>query len=312
MTKPQLLQIGQVLPSMAPRLQAGFDVTVLDDPAMLGARGGDFVAVATMKGITDDVLAALPNLKIIASFGVGYDAINADEAARRGIVVTNTPDVLNDEVADTAIMLWLAVSKELIPSEDWARSGSWETNGNYPLTRSVRGRKVGILGLGRIGQTIAEMCEIFGAEISYHTRTKKDVSYHYHADLVEMARAVDVMFVITPGGAGTRHLVNAQVIEALGPDGILINVARGSVVDEAALTTALTDGRLGAAGLDVFEDEPVITEGLKALKNVVLVPHIGSATMETRDAMGDLVCRNLEAWLANGTTLTPVPECAEL
>jgi lactate dehydrogenase-like 2-hydroxyacid dehydrogenase len=310
--RPELLQIGAVLPSMVDRLAAGFDVTEFSgDLASLADHQG-VVAVATMKGITDEVMAALPNLKVISSFGVGYDAINADAAADRGIIVTHTPDVLNDEVADTAIMLWLAVSKELIPSEAWARSGDWERQGAYPLTKSVRGRKVGILGLGRIGQTIAQMAGMFGAEVVYHTRTKKDVAYTYYPDLVQMARDVDVIFVITPGGPATEKLVNRDVIEALGPDGILINVARGSVVDEAALTQALISGKLGAAGLDVFEEEPKVTEGLKGLKNVVLVPHIGSATVETRDAMGDLVCRNLERWLKDGTAVTPVPECKHL
>lgn len=310
--RPQLLQIGEVLPSMVDRLEAKFDVIQFSGDVASLADHADVVAVATMKGIADEVMASLPNLKVISSFGVGYDSINADAAAERGIIVTHTPDVLNDEVADTAIMLWLAVSKELIPSEAWARTGDWERQGAYPLTKSVRGRKVGILGLGRIGQTIAEMTSMFGAEVVYHTRTKKDVAYTYYPDLVQMARDVDVIFVITPGGPQTEKLVSREVIEALGPDGILINVARGSVVDEAALTEALTSGALGAAGLDVFEEEPKVTEGLKGLKNVVLVPHIGSATVETRDAMGDLVCRNLEQWLKDGRAVTPVPECKHL
>ena len=310
--RPKLLQIGAVLPSMVDRLDAGFDVIKYSGDVASLADHADVVAVATMKGITDEVMAGLPNLKVISSFGVGYDSINADAAAARGIIVTHTPDVLNDEVADTAIMLWLAVSKELIPSEAWARTGDWERHGAYPLTKSVRGRKVGILGLGRIGQTIAEMSAMFGAEVVYHTRTKKDVAYTYYPELVQMARDVDVIFVITPGGPATDKLVNREVIEALGPDGILINVARGTVVDEAALAQALIDGTLGAAGLDVFEEEPKITDALKELKNVVLVPHIGSATVETRDAMGDLVCRNLEQWRKDGTAVTPVPECKHL
>lgn len=311
MPKPALLQIGKVLPSMAARLEAGFEVVEFSDLASLSDPAA-IQAVATMKGISDEVMEALPNLKIIASFGVGYDSINADLAAERGILVTHTPDVLNEEVADTAIMLWLAVSKELIPAEAWARSGDWERMGNYPLTRSVRGQKVGILGLGRIGQTIAGMCQMFGAEVVYHTRTVKDVRYRHYADLVGMARDVDVIFVITPGGPATEKLVNASVLEALGPRGILINVARGSVVDEAALVEALQAGTLGAAGLDVFEAEPKIPEALKGLKNVVLVPHIGSATVETRAAMGDLVCDNLDRWLEDGRAVTPVPECKHL
>ena len=311
--RPKLLQIGRVLPSMATRLEAGFEVVEFSgDVADLAENGAEIAAVATMKGISDEVMTALPNLKIISSFGVGYDSINAELAAERGILVTHTPDVLNDEVADTAIMLWLAVSKHLVPAEDWARSGEWEAKGAYPLTKSVRGQKVGILGLGRIGQTIAEMCGMFGAEVVYHTRTEKDVPYRYYGDLVEMARDVDVIFVITPGGPATEKLVNRAVIEALGPDGILVNVARGTVVDESALAEALASGKLGGAGLDVFEEEPKIHDGLKGLKNVVLVPHIGSATVETRAAMGDLVCDNLDQWRKNGRAVTPVPECKHL
>lgn len=312
--RPALLQLGRVSERMAERLAAGFDVVQLppDHEAFLAERGSEFAAIATMRGVSDDVMAGLPNLKVIASFGVGYDNIDAAAAASSGILVAHTPDVLNDEVADTAIMLWLAVSKELLPAERWARSGAWERKGNYPLARTIRGRKVGILGLGRIGQTIAKMTEMFGAEVHYHSRSRKGAPYLHFDNLADMARKVDVLFVITPGGEGTRHLVNAEVMDALGPEGILINVARGSVVDEAALVEALKDGRLGAAGLDVFEDEPRIPEALKAMENVVLLPHIGSATVETRQAMGDLVCDNLDAWLADGKVVTPVPECLHL
>ncbi len=312
--RPALLQLGKVSERMEERLAAGFDVTRLppDHEAFLAGRGSEFAAIATMRGVPNDVLAQLPNLKVISSFGVGYDNIDAAAAASRGILVAHTPDVLNDEVADTAIMLWLAVSKELLPAERWARSGVWETKGAYPLARTVRGRNVGILGLGRIGQTIAKMTEMFGAKVHYQSRARKGVPYLYFDDLADMASEVDVLFVITPGGEGTRHLVNSVVLDALGPEGILINVSRGSVVDEAALVAALKDGRLGAAGLDVFENEPRIPDALKAMENVVLLPHIGSATVETRQAMGDLVCDNLDAWLADGKVVTPVPECRHL
>ncbi len=312
--RPALLQLGKISERMAKRLAAGFDVVQLpaDHEAFLAERGSEFAAIATMRGVPDDVLAELPNLKVISSFGVGYDNIDATTAASRGILVAHTPEVLNDEVADTAIMLWLAVSKELLPAERWARSGAWETKGNYPLARTIRGRKVGILGLGRIGQTIAKMTEMFGAEVHYHSRSRKGVPYQYFDNLADMARAVDVLFVITPGGEGTRRLVNAEVLDALGSEGILINVSRGSVVDEAALVEALKEGRLGAAGLDVFEDEPRIPDALKSMEKVVLLPHIGSATVETRQAMGDLVCDNLDAWLVDGKVVTPVPECVLL
>ncbi len=318
MTKPCLLQIGEITERMHAHVSAEFEISELfaqdDRDAFLNERGQDFVAVLTDGhwGVPADVVTATPNLKIVSSYGVGYDAIDAPALADRGIVVCHTPDVLNDEVAVTALMLWFAVSRRLIGADAWARSGDWEQNGAFPLTRSVMGRKVGILGLGRIGQTIATRCEAFGAQVSYHTRTEKDVNYPYFAKLTDMATAVDVLIVITPGGSSTRHLVNADVLEALGPDGILINVSRGSVVDEAALVAALQSGKLGGAGLDVFDQEPRIPDALKPMDNVVLTPHVGSATVETRQAMGDLVCQNLSQFLKDQTVLTPVPECAHL
>ena len=313
--RPRLLQIGDVTGRMSARFEAGFDVVKLfeqeDRAGFLASEGASFAAVATDGhwGVPEDVAAALENLKVVASYGVGYDAIDADAMAARGVLVSHTPDVLNDEVADTAIMLWLAVSRRLVQAEAWARSGDWERKGAFPLTHSVRRRKVGIVGLGRIGQTIAELCGAFDAEVCYHARSEKDVPYAYYSDLVKMAEASDVLIVITPGGAGTRHLVNGPVMEALGPEGILINVARGSVVDEAALVAALEAGKLGGAGLDVFEAEPKIPDALKTMENVVLLPHVGSATVETRMAMGDLVCQNLDRWLETGRVVTPVPEC---
>ena len=316
--KPRLLQIGSVTDRMAARLSARFEVVrLLDRPdraAFLAAEGPGIVAVVTdgHRGVPPEVMAALPDLRVIASYGVGYDAIDAGAAAARGILVAHTPDVLNDEVADTAILLWLAVSRRLVPADRWVRSGDWAAKGAFPLTRSVQGRTVGILGMGRIGQAIAERAQAFRARVLYHSRTPRDVPYAHFPDLVQMARAADVLVCITPGGPGTRHLVDAAVIAALGPEGILINVARGSVVDESALVAALGSGRLGGAGLDVFEAEPEVPEALRALDKVVLTPHVGSATVETRTAMGDLVCDNLDRFLAAGTVLTPVPECRHL
>ncbi len=315
--KPRLLLLGDPAKRYRDRMDASFDVTQATSKAALDAvlkDGSGFVAAAMVGHghITAEVLDMLPDLKVISNFGVGYDTIDAAEAARRGILVSHTPDVLNGEVADTTLMLWLAVSKQLMPSERWARSGDWEEKGPFPLTRTIRDRTVGILGMGRIGQEIAETIKPFNPTVLYHTRTQKDLPYRYCGSLVEMAREAEVLIIITPGGAETKHLVNAEVIDALGPDGILINVARGTVVDEVALTEALVAGRLGGAGLDVFEAEPKITEGLKALDNVVLLPHVGSATVETRQAMGDLVCDNLDQWLADGTVRTPVAECREL
>ena len=316
--KPHLLQIGSVTDRMRARLESEFTVHVLfdqpDRAAFLAEMGPSIVAVATDGhwGVPADVMAALPNLKVVSSYGVGYDAIDAKGAAARGILVAHTPDVLNDEVANTAIMLWLAVSRNLILADRWVRSGDWEVKGNMPLSQSVQNRTVGIVGFGRIGQTISDRVAMFDARVLYHARSKKDVPQEFYANLTAMARASDVLVCITPGGAATRHLINAEVMDALGPDGILINVARGSVVDETALVGALSEGRLGGAGLDVFEAEPKVPAALKAMDNVVLTPHIGSATEQTRQAMGDLTCDNLSRFLNDGSVLTPVPECRHL
>jgi lactate dehydrogenase-like 2-hydroxyacid dehydrogenase len=302
------------------RFKAEFQVTRLfdtpesDRATFLAKNGADFTAVATDGhwGLPAGVLEALPNLKVVSSYGVGYDSIDTDAAVARGVIVAHTPDVLNDEVADTAILLWLAVSRGLLAADQWARSGQWQEQGGFPLTRSVRGTTVGILGLGRIGQTIATRASAFGANIIYHARSPKSVDYPYFDNPIAMATACDSLICITPGGAATHNLVNADVINALGPQGILVNVSRGSVVDETALVDALQQGRLGGAGLDVFAAEPAIPDALKAMSNVVLTPHVGSATIETRQAMGDLTCDNLSRFLVDGRVLTPVPECQHM
>jgi lactate dehydrogenase-like 2-hydroxyacid dehydrogenase len=242
---------------------------------------------------------------------VGYDGVDVDTALKNDVIVTHTPTVLNAETSTTAILLMLSCYREFSSCEQYARSGAWETQGPHALTRTADNRKVGILGLGRIGEAIAQKCLAFGSTISYHTRSKKDsVPYTYYSSLVEMARDVDCLIVIVPGGAGTKHMVNAEVMDALGPAGVLINVARGSVVDEQALIKALQEKRLGWAGLDVFENEPHIPEELRALKNVVLLPHVGSATVETRSAMGILTVDNIISHLTEGKAITPVPECS--
>ena len=316
--KPNLLVLGQVTDRMLERFTAGYTVhqqaDQSDPDAWLTDHGASITAVSTdgHAGLRSAPIDRLPNLKVVASFGVGYDAIPVAEAVARGVLVSHTPDVLNNEVADTAMLLWLAAAKRLVPADSWARSGAWEREGAFPLTHSVRNRTVGIVGLGRIGQTIAELSTAFGAQILYHARSAKDVPYEYCPDLIDMARRSEVLIVITPGGPETRHLVNAPVLDALGPEGLLINVSRGTVVDETALVEALQSGRLGGAGLDVFEDEPRIPDALKAMENVVLAPHIGSATEETRAAMGALVCDNLEQFLKDGTLVTPIPECRPL
>ncbi|WP_428928089.1 2-hydroxyacid dehydrogenase [Marinibacterium sp. SX1] len=316
--KPVLLQIGQMTAIILAKLAERFTLVKLGDQpdraAFLADRGGEFTAAVTdgHAGLPADVMAAMPNLRVVSSFGVGYDAIDADAAAARGIVVTHTPDVLNDEVADTAILLWLAATRRIVAADHWARSGKWEREGAFPLTRSAQNRVVGILGLGRIGQTIARRAEAFNATILYHARSDKGLDWEYCPDLVDMAARSDVLMVITPGGPETRNLVSDAVIRALGPEGILVNVARGSVVDEPALVKALEEGALGGAGLDVFAAEPKIPEALKAMENVVLAPHVGSASVETRQAMADLTCENLFRFIEDGSVLTPVPECRGL
>lgn len=287
----------------------------MEDPAAWLHKNGTGIAYALTDGHLGVVRAdldALPDLKLISSVGVGYDGIDTDAAVARGVLVTHTPDVLNAEVATTALLLMLACYRDLLPNEAHARTGLWAAQGNPPLSRSADNRVIGILGLGRIGMAIAAKLEPFNPTILYHTRSKRDVAYTYVPDLTEMARQADVLICILPGGPDTRHIVNADVIRALGPGGILINVARGSVVDEAALIEALARGHLGAAGLDVFENEPHIPDALKSMSNVVLTPHIGSATAETRAAMGKLAADNLLQHLEDGTVLTPVPECRGL
>jgi lactate dehydrogenase-like 2-hydroxyacid dehydrogenase len=254
------------------------------------------------------LLARLPNLEIVASFGVGYDTIDTATAAARGVVVTNTPDVLSDEVADLTLGLLLATLRQIPQADRYLRAGHWPTK-PYPLTPTLRGRTVGILGLGRIGRAIATRLEGFGVQIAYHGRRRQaDVRYAYHASLLDMARAVDVLVVVAPGGPETDGLVDAGVLAALGPQGILVNVARGSVVDEEALVAALKAGTILGAGLDVFAREPHVPADLVAMDHVVLLPHVGSGSVHTREAMGRLVVDNLIHWFSGRGPLTPVPE----
>jgi lactate dehydrogenase-like 2-hydroxyacid dehydrogenase len=250
-----------------------------------------------------------PKLEIISSFGVGYDNIDAKAAARLGIIVTNTPGVLDDEVADTALGLMIMTVRQLPQAERYLRAGQWSAKGGFPLSPSLRGRTVGIFGLGRIGKAIAKRVSAFGLDIAYHGRhPQADVPYRYYASLIDMAKAVDILIVIAPGGPATRHIINAEVLKALGPDGVLINVARGSLVDEKALIDALRKKTILAAGLDVFENEPSVPQELIALENAVLLPHVGSASIKTRRAMAECVVWNLFAWADGKPPLTPVPE----
>jgi lactate dehydrogenase-like 2-hydroxyacid dehydrogenase len=249
---------------------------------------------------------ALPDLRAVVNFGVGYDNVDVGEASRRGIVVSNTPDVLNDAVADIAVALVIDVLRQVSAADRFVRRGAWAAGEKFPLTRDVRGSRIGILGLGRIGTAVAERLETFGAELRYHSRSPKDVRWTYDASPVALAEASDVLVVLTPGGPGTEHLVDAAVLDALGPEGHLVNVARGSVVDEDALVKALEEGRIAGAGLDVFADEPHVPEVLLGRDDVVLLPHVGSATTQTREAMGRLVLDNVDAFLERGELVTPV------
>jgi lactate dehydrogenase-like 2-hydroxyacid dehydrogenase len=253
-----------------------------------------------------------PRLEIVASFGVGYDHIDAHSLAKRGIVVTHTPDVLTGEVADLALGLLIATVRQLPQVDRYLRAGKWLER-PYPLTTTLRGRKVGILGLGRIGKAIARRLEACDLEIEYHGRKPQpEVTYRYHPTLLGLAQSCDVLMVVASGGAETRHIVNEEVLEALGPDGIVINVGRGTVVDEQALIAALRDKKILSAGLDVFEDEPRVPAELIAMEHVVLLPHVGSASVHTRNAMGQLVVDNLVSWFAGKGAVTPVPECLAL
>lgn len=313
---PDLLLIGSATDAMLDRMSGKFTVHHWADHDMdwLEKHGAGITHVATNghNGISPEVMSALPNLAMISCYGVGYDAIDTAEAVRRGIVVTHTPNVLNDEVATTAVLLMLACYREILRDDAYVRSGDWEAKGNAPLTRSADNRTVGILGLGRIGQAIADKLAPWNPTILYHARSKKEVGYTYYDDLSAMATDSDVLICITPGGPSTEGIVNAEVLAALGPRGTLINVSRGSVVDEEALIEALKTGKLGWAGLDVFAAEPKVPQALRALPNTVLLPHVGSATVETRAAMGKLTVDNLLQHLENGTVISPVPECADL
>lgn len=298
--KPHVLAAGRLMPHIMAALEDAYDLHKLheaaDPAAFLKAVGPQVRAIATstFHGCTAELMDACPALEIVSSFGVGFDSLDLDHARRRGIAVANTPDVLDDDVANLAIALLLATSRDLVAKDRYVREGRWARQGDPPLSRGIAGRQIGIVGLGRIGRAIAAKLAVFGCVVAYHARNARpDQPWRHYPDLVALARDSMALIVIVPGGAATRHLIDRRVMDALGPDGILINVARGSVVDEAALVAALAEGRLGGAGLDVFADEPNVPAALMAMDNVVLQPHQGSATIETRRAMGDLVVSNL-------------------
>lgn len=265
------------------------------------------VVTGGSEGIDAATIDALPDLGLIAVCAVGYDKVDVAHAKARGVAVTNTPDVLTDDTADMAIALMFAVFRRVPQYDRYVRAGEWAAKGAPPLARRLTGRRIGILGLGRIGSAIAKRCAPFASEIAYHSRRPvAGAPYRYAADARALAASADVLVIAVAGGAESAKLVDAAVLDALGPEGALINIARGSVVDEAALVAALAEGRLGAAGLDVFAHEPQVPEALRAMDNVVLAPHQGSATIETRRAMADLVIANVDAFFAGEPLKTPL------
>jgi lactate dehydrogenase-like 2-hydroxyacid dehydrogenase len=314
LSQPVVLTAPRLSPLYLAPLQASYQV--LDrlhelDPVAFDALAPQVAAIAAGgdSRVSAELIERLPALRIISVMGVGYDGIAVAAARERGVMVTHTPDVLNDEVADTAIGLMLCAARQLPAADRYVRAGQWQ-QGPMALTRKMSGARLGLVGMGRIAKAIAQRAQAFGMSIAYTARSAKaDLPYAFHADATALATVSDFLVVITPGGEGTRKLVNAEVLRALGPKGILVNVARGPVVDEAALIEALQSGALGGAALDVFENEPAVPQALLDMPHVVLSPHIGSATRETRQAMVDLAMANLAAHFAGTPLLTPVPEC---
>ena len=312
MTRPRLLQIGALTPGLDAKLPTLYDIRVLpageERKAFLAAHGASFEGVAThvRHTLAAEVIDALPNAKVIANFGVGYDLIDVAVAKRRGMQVSNTPDVLTDCVADIAFGLLIDVARGISTTDRFVRAGGWK-KGQRPLMTRVSGKRLGIIGLGMIGKAIAKRGGGFDMDVRYHGRRAQPASPHqFEASLLELARWADLLVVSCVGGPETKHMVSAEVINALGPEGFLINIARGSVVDEAALVAALTEKRLGGAALDVFENEPNVPEAMLAMDNVVMLSHIAGFTRESRAAMEQLVCDNLAAFFSTGKVLTPV------
>jgi len=309
--RPEVLVVAALMPFLMEALQRRYvvhDRTHVSDPAAFAAAAPRIRAVVANgeAKVPRELMDRLPALEVISVFGVGYDGVDVPAARERGVPVTNTPQVLNDDVADLAIGLLLSVARGIPQADRYVRDGKWP-QGPFPLTRKVTGARLGVVGMGRIGQAIAHRASAFGMQIAYTARSPRaGVNYTYHADAVALAAAVDFLIVITPGGAGTRGLINARVLEALGPQGYLVNVARGSVVDEAALIAALSKGAIAGAGLDVFANEPNVPAELLSMPNVVLTPHMASGTIQTREAMAQLTFDNLQAHFAGAPLLTPV------
>jgi hydroxypyruvate reductase len=313
-SRPEVLTASKLSPLYLPQLEAAY--TVHDclhetDPAAFATVAPRIRAIAASgeSKVPASLIEQLPALELIAVMGVGYDGVDVAAAKARGAKVTHTPNVLNDDVADLAIGLMLCASRQLPAADRFVRAGHWP-QGNMPLARKMSGARLGIVGMGRIGQAIAQRALAFNMSVAYTARSQKPaLPYRYFPSALALAAAVDFLVVITPGGAATRHMIDATVLKALGPKGFLVNVARGSVVDEQALIEAIESGAIAGAGLDVFENEPQVPQRLLDLHKVVLTPHIGSATHATRQAMADLAAGNLAAHFAGLALLTPVPEC---
>ena len=302
-----ILSVGAPMPVVEKGLAEHFDVRCEPAADIRGlAISGSHTAIDAA------FVEGFPRLEIVSTSGVGYDHIDAVAMAHRGVVVTNTPGVLTEEVADLALGLILSTVRRLPQADRHLREGRWIER-PFPLSATLRGRKVGILGLGRIGKALARRLAACDLEIEYHGRNPQpEVTYRYHPTLLSLAESCDLLVVMVSGGAATRHMVNREVLEALGPDGILINVGRGSVVDEVALVEALRDRSILGAGLDVFEDEPRVPAELIAMEQVVLLPHVGSGSVHTRQAMGRLMVDNLVSWFVGKGPITPVPESSAL
>ena len=315
--KPDVMLLGSKKPVMVkglePKVNLHYLADAKDQDEFIRSVGGKVRAIAiayTANKLDAAFMQKFPKLEQISSFGVGYDHVDAKWAGEHGIIVTNTPEVLNEEVADTALGLLLNTVREFVQADQYLRAGKWVSEGHYPLTKAtLRDRKVGIVGMGRIGKSIAKRLDAFGVPVVYHSRNPQaGVDYKYYPKLIDMARDVDTLMVIVPGGAATKNMINKDVLEALGPRGILINMARGTVVDEPALIEALKIKTIYSAGLDVFVKEPEVPKELIDMKHVVLFPHLGSSTEVTRAAMDQLVVDNILAWASGKPTLTPVAE----
>ncbi|WP_419910980.1 2-hydroxyacid dehydrogenase [Hoeflea sp.] len=314
MPNPEILIVGGMMPLVRDSLADSFathDLPADDEAEILLNTVGDKIrgmASSPARRIDSELIDRLPELEIIANYGVGFDNVDVAHAAARNIIVTNTPDVLTEEVADSAIGLTIMTVRELSAAERWLRAGNWKKH--YPLTRgTLRGKRMGIFGLGRIGRAIAQRAQAMGMEVCYHNRTRvRDVPYPYISSLRELATHCDILMCAAPGGEATRGLINAEIFQALGPEGTFINIGRGSTVDEAALVTALQDRTIMAAGLDVFENEPHVPPELLSMDHVVLLPHVASASVHTRNAMAQLLVDNLTNWFVNGSPLTPIAE----